>query len=154
MKTMMAALLLALAAPSPPPAPQNEAPKAFLERVYAEYVLDGLSSLQHVDELFSPELAARIRRDAELAGDEVGYLDGDPLCDCQEAEGLKPHIEEVREIEKGIVEARVFLDFGPERSRAVTLRLVLTPAGWRVADVATKEEPSLLRALEESNRQK
>jgi hypothetical protein len=33
----------------------------------------------------------------------------------------------------------------------VRFSLVRTPAGWRIADVLGGDEPSLLRALEDSN---
>jgi hypothetical protein len=145
MKMILAALMLAGAAP------QNETARAFLERVYADYVLDGLSSLQHVDELFAPGLAAQIRKDAELAGDEVGYLDGDPLCDCQDLGGVKPRIENVEARGSDGAEAKVVMDFGTRDVRTIMLRLEKTSGGWRVADVGTKDEPSLLETLRQSN---
>ena len=151
MKMLLAALILASAAPNAAVSPQNETAHAFVERVYADYVLDGLSSLQHVDELFAAGLAAQIRRDAELAGDEVGYLDGDPLCDCQDLSGVKPRIESVEPRGSDGAEARVVMDFGTRDVRTITLRLEKTPDGWRVADVGTKDEPSLLAALRRSN---
>ena len=150
MKMILAALMLASGAPNAA-APPNETAQAFLERVYADYVLDGLSSLQHVDELFAAALAAQIRRDAELAGDEVGYLDGDPLCDCQDLSGIKPRIESVEPRGSDGAEARVVMNFGTRDVRTITLRLEKTPGGWRVADVGTKDEPSLLEALRRSN---
>ena len=151
MRMFLAALMLASAAPYAAAAPPNETAQAFLERVYADYVLDGLSSLQHVDELFGPALAAQIRRDAELAGDEVGYLDGDPLCDCQDLSGVKPRIESVKPRGSDGAEAKVVMNFGTRDVRTITLRLEKTPGGWRVADVGTKDEPSLLEALRRAN---
>ncbi len=40
----------------------------------------------------------------------------------------------------------------PDR-RDIKLELVRTPSGWRVADIGTSDDPSLLRALEKSNRE-
>jgi hypothetical protein len=64
---------------------------------------------------------------------------------------MKPRIESVKASGDRAGEALVVMDPGTSNSREVTLRLVLTSDGWRVADVKTKEEPSLLEALRRSN---
>ena len=51
------------------------------------------------------------------------------------------------------VSARVSVHFtGTSESRDIRLKLVRTPLGWRIADVGTKSEPSLLKDLLEANR--
>ena len=44
------------------------------------------------ERVFAPPLLAAINEDARLANGEVGYLDGDPLCQCQDAAGLKARV--------------------------------------------------------------
>ena len=127
-----------------------ETARSFVERTFAGYARGDFNPLAHVDKYFSEPLASEIRLDS--AGGEVGYLDGDPLCNCQDVSGLKPRIESVRLHGKRSADARILLDFGTSDARTVSLRLVLTDRGWRVADVATRGEPSLLAALKRANR--
>jgi hypothetical protein len=70
---------------------------------------------------------------------------------AKDASGLKPRIERVQMHGTRAAEARILLDFGTPDARTVSIQLVQTKPGWRVADVATKGEPSLLRALRRSN---
>jgi hypothetical protein len=140
-------LLLALAAPC---AAKAETARAFVERIYAGYSHDDFNPLARPDRYFAAPLAREIRK--ESVGGEVGYLDGDPLCDCQDFSGMEPKIEHVKMRGSRAAEARILLDFGSPDARAVSLQLVSTKRGWRVADVATKDEPSLLAALRRANR--
>ena len=48
--------------------------------------------------------------------------------------------------------AEVILDYTDSTARRVRFSLVRTAAGWRIADVASGDEPSFLRAIEDSNR--
>jgi hypothetical protein len=49
--------------------------------------------------------------------------------------------------------ARVLVSFaGTSDTRDIRLKLARTPAGWRIADVGTKSEQSLLHDLLEANR--
>ena len=145
----LALLLAAVVAAAAPAGVQGQSARAFVERIYAGYAQDGFNPLEHIDRYFAPPIAKEIRDDS--AGGEVGYLDGDPLCDCQDFSGLKPRIESVR-ARGSAADARIVLDFGTGDARTVILHLVRTKGGWRVADVTTKEEPSLLAALRRSNR--
>lgn len=133
-----------------PAAAQAETARAFVDRIYAGYAREDFNPLNRLDAYFAPEIAAQIRKDS--AGGEVGYLDGDPLCDCQDYSGLKARVESVAMHGKQAADARILLDLGSADERSVELHLVLTEHGWRVADVGTKEEPSLLEALRRSNR--
>jgi hypothetical protein len=51
-------------------------------------------------------------------------------------------------------DARVHVDLGIGEARDLRLKLVLTAGGWRVADVGSADEPSLLGALQRSNRRR
>ena len=143
------ALLAATVAFAAPAGANPESARAFVERIYSGYAHEDFNPLLHIDRYFAAPLATEIRKDS--AGGEVGYLDGDPLCDCQDFLGIKPRVASVEMHGRGRADARIILDFGSADVRAVMLRLVLTRRGWRVADVTTNEEPSLLTALRRSN---
>jgi hypothetical protein len=153
---MILPLLLAAAAPAA--SPPGESPRAFLERLYAGYRRDDYSPLARPERVFAPALVAAIREDARLSRDEVGFMDADPLCDCQDAAGLHADIVSLKQAGPAVT-ARVAIRFGPppappDSRRALTLRLVRTAAGWRVADVASSNEPSLLADLQAFNRRR
>jgi len=101
---------------------------------------------------FAPELKAAIDEDSRLAHGEVGYLDGDPICQCQDSDGLKSKILRMRVQGADKAFAEVLLDYPDSTAAHVKFSLIKTSAGWRIADVASGDEPSLLRAIETSNR--
>lgn len=147
MSFVLAAALLAPALPA-------EAPRAFVERLYAGYRDPDFNPLAHPRRIFAPPLVAAIREDGRLSRGEVGYMDSDPLCQCQDAAGLRPTVGEVGRPDATAATVRVLIDFGGSDRRDLTLRLVGTRAGWRVADIATAEEPSLLESLNRFNRRR
>jgi hypothetical protein len=146
-------LLLLLAALASP-VQAAETPRAFVERLYAGYRDPDYSPLARPGRVFAPPLVAAIAEDARLSRGEVGYMDADPLCQCQDPGGLHPVIEEIRQPSPGRAMARLLLGFGPSDRRTLTLRLVRTRAGWRVDDIATADAPSLLGELQRFNRRR
>ena len=101
--------------------------------------------------VFSARLLGLIRRDAALAKGEVGALDGDPICDCQDASGLwleklttVNHAIAGQPIGKLIATVRLR---GPDGSRTLRLDLVAVDGRWRVDDVHTHDTPSLAAYL-------
>jgi hypothetical protein len=147
-------LSLALAAAFLAAAPAAETPRRFVERVYSGYRKADFDPLAAPERIFAPPLIAAIREDSRLSRDEVGYMDADPLCQCQDAAGLRPHVGEVRQPARSRATAHILLDFGGSDRRHLRLRLVRTPAGWRIRDVVTGDEPSLLAALRRFNRRR
>ena len=143
-------LALALVLVAGPGSAHAETARAFVDRAYRGYSGGDFNPLAHPDSYFSQPLANEIRLDS--ASGEVGYLDGDPLCDCQDITGVKPRVESVRMHGRRSADARITLDLGTADVRTISLHLILTDRGWRVADVATKDEPSLLAALRRANR--
>jgi hypothetical protein len=133
--------------------PQAQSPKAWVEHVYAEYRDNDFSPFKHADRYFSPHLLAAIREDERLAKGEVGYLDADPLCDCQDWAKLTARVRSLSQPTKSSAVAMLHVDYGTGETRDLKLKLVLTPKGWRVEDVGSKDEPSLLAALQKANRE-
>jgi hypothetical protein len=148
-------VILAALALTAAPASAAETPRHFVGRLYAGYRRQDYSPLARPASVFAPPLAAAIDEDRRLSGDEVGFLDGDPVCDCQDPAGLRARIAQLSPRGSAEATVRVTLRFGASgEGRILTLRLVRTAAGWRVADVATSDSPSLLEDLEAANRRR
>jgi Protein of unknown function (DUF3828) len=143
-------MLIFLAAAS---AAAAQTARAFVDRLYAQYSNENYSPFEHSERIFAPGLNAAIKEDERLAHGEVGFLDGDPICDCQDTGGMHSRVLSVA-VTGGNATAHVLLKWeGEKDSRDIQLRLVRTAAGWRVADVGTSDEPSLLKDLEKANRE-
>ena len=148
--------LLPLAASliTPAQAQAPESAEAFLRRIYAPYLVGDASVAptgKVVSTIFDAHLTALIRQDQRNAREEVGALDGDPLCDCQDFEAFEAFTVTIQPIDAGHAKARVGFRNG---TRSVSLRytLTLTPSGWRVSDIGSPDLPSLSAYLEKANR--
>lgn len=125
-----------------------QAPREFIEKVYSSYSEEGFNPLAEPGLYFSPELTAAIEKDS--SGGEVGYLDGDPLCDCQDYDRLSAKVVTILQPSARAATAHVHVDLGKEE-RDLQLRLVLTPLGWRISDILGPGHHSLLHELEKTN---
>ena len=141
------AALLAAAQPA-------ESPRAFVERIYAGYRDSEYSPFAAPERFFAAPLVAAMEEDSRLSYGEVGFLDGDPLCQCQDPSGLEAVVREIRQPARRTATVRILLRLNGSDERDVSLRLVRTAAGWRIADIAAPGEPSLLRDLQRSNRRR
>jgi hypothetical protein len=145
-------VLAALLAPTPQAA--AETPRGFVSRLYAAYRDPDYSPFTHPARVFAPPLVAALRENARLSSGEVGYLDADPLCQCQDPGGLRAAVAGVRQSAPGSAEVRVRIAFGGADSRDLRLTLVRLAGAWRIADIATADEPSFLAGLRAWNRRK
>lgn len=130
----------------------RDTPRAYIERLYASYRHADFSPFKHAERVFAPRLLAAINEDSRLAHGEVGYLDGDPVCQCQDTSGMHPSITSVTQSGPDRATVRVSIRWDRDKTRPATFRLVRTLGGWRVADVLTADDPSLLNSLEAANR--
>jgi hypothetical protein len=142
---IVTALLAAAAQPM-------ETPRQFVQKLYANYRDPNFSPFTHPDRVFAPKLLAAINEDSKLAQGEVGYLDGDPICQCQDTSGMRPSITNVTQQATDKATVRVSIGWPHDKPRPVSFSLVRTKSGWRIADTSSADEPSLLAALETSNR--
>jgi Protein of unknown function (DUF3828) len=129
-----------------------ETPQGYIERLYAAYRNANFNPLAHPQLYFTPRLVAALDEDARLANGEVGYVDGDPVCQCQDPEGLHATVTRVTQKTPSKAEVRVSIGFTGYVAWPATFILLLTGAGWRIDDVSSADEPSLLRSIEDSNR--
>lgn len=66
---------------------------------------------------------------------EIGIVDGDPFCDCQDWADIKVDAVRIKTVSKTRVDAIViFYDVGRMRKK-ISYRLVYTDDGWRVDDM-------------------
>jgi hypothetical protein len=156
-KTRWCAVLAAAIAPLSVQAQGVDAARAFTLHLYEAYRTGAPDYLgRDARRTFAPKLLALIVRDrATTPSGDVGILDGDPICDCQDAGGVRATHVTISAAGPGRARARVTLRF-PSETRDMTLDLVATRGAtqgagwgeWRVADVHTRETPSLVRLLE------
>ena len=133
----------------------SSGPRAFLEALYRHYPTadtpDGFDSTgADARRVFTPALVALIARDRADAGGEVGDLDGDPLCDCQDDGGLTVELGPVSRIGPASARAVVVLTFTaatPPDIRRLIVKLALTKAGWRIADIESPGQTALRARL-------
>jgi hypothetical protein len=95
----------------------------------------------------TPRLRAAVQKD--MAGSEVNVLDYDPICQCQDNDGLTMRIVSLRENSKT---ALATIESGTGHSaQQISLRLINTRSGWRLADIGSSTIPSLMNALTRSS---
>jgi hypothetical protein len=115
---------------------QGTTAEAFLRAIYAPYLQADFKGQPYwqVSRFFAPELAQTIEadmREAKRRG-EVPKLDGDPFLDAQDWEIKDLEIAVKTEGPKATGEVS-FNNLG--KTTKITLDLVQTHAGWRIADI-------------------
>jgi hypothetical protein len=121
-------------------AAESASPEAFLNAIYRSYLGKDskgipLDKPATVRRYFAPPLASAILKDQATAAKrkEVGTLDGDPFIDAQDWEIANLKVE-VKNIDAGHATGTVtFINTG--KPATMTLNLVKTTAGWRIADI-------------------
>jgi hypothetical protein len=124
-----------------------QAARTFVQQLYAAYHGDGPDYLgRQRAQVFSPRMIALLRRDARLTpkGD-VGALDGDPICDCQDFDirGVEVKVSSTGE-HKATADVR-FQNF--QARQAVRIDLVESAGKWRIDDIHSKSIPDLATFL-------
>jgi hypothetical protein len=103
---------------------------------------------KHPLQVYSPSLYRLVRHDQLRAGPgNVGNLDYDPICVCQDNGGMKLASLQVIKTGATTATASVTLTFPEPLTLHAKLLLLWTLAGWRVDDVQTHDTPSLRTLL-------
>ena len=135
--------------------PDADAAKAFLDGLYVHYKSNSTSSKwapmdTNVREVFDADLAKLLAADTKALKGEVGDIDSDWLCDCQDWGSLTAAVTitsasptEAKAV--ATMKDSQVSDDGVQRRD--TFDLVKTPAGWRIHDMGTRDEPSLRDVL-------
>ena len=150
MRRVAIAIGIALLA-SPAAGQDPGAAKAFVAGLYAAYGKPpGPDYLgRQAKDVFSPALLDLMRREAaHTPKGEVGALDGDPICNCQDYEIRDVSVSVTM---AGATSATAIVNFrNLGQAEAIGLDLVWAKGGWRVDDVHAKEMLSLVKLLEGS----
>jgi Protein of unknown function (DUF3828) len=128
--------------------------RAFVRGLYAQYghpkASDGPNILgPGAARIFSPQLLQLIRKsDRETPKGDVGVLDFDPVCSCQDPDGLGLAPLDVKAGEGGAAVAVAMLHY-PDSAEDIRVELSLKwfPSGWRIDEISTKDVPSLRKLL-------
>ena len=134
------------------PVQAADTPSAFVARLYAAYRDEDYSPFRHPGRVFAPPFVAALAEDSRLFRGEVGFIDADPLCQCQDYSAMQAELGGASQVSARQAEVPVRLRFGTADIRDIRLKLNRTSAGWRVADIAAGDSPSFLRDLQASNR--
>ena len=124
----------------------------FVRGLYGAYHGKGPDYLgRQAPATFSPGLLRLIRQAAaQTPAGEVGALDGDPICDCQDF-GVSRLAVTVSEVAGGRAQATArFRNLGDPRT--VRLDLAAIRGHWRVDDIHTTDTPSYAAYLRQSLR--
>lgn len=155
MRFVLALLASLLALPALAAEPSGA--RAFVEGLYAQY--DGAVEPDPDNRrflgLFAPELRALLAEDyrRSAAANEVGAMDFDPFCACQDVEGMTHAVQSVDATAEGAAVAVENRWLFPDSDTRVRLVYRLQPApggGWAIADIAMPEMPSLRGYLQEA----
>jgi hypothetical protein len=131
----------------------REGATEFIESVFASYRDDQPWPIDdtRLDAVWSPRMAALIRRDRELADGELPWLDADPICNCQDFENIE--VLDARadwNAETRVVVTVRFVNTGQQRTG--TFLLLGNPVrGWLIDDVLNPDGPGLAENLAASN---
>jgi len=125
-----------------------EAPHLLVDRVIA-YEMSGNADMR--SRTFGPFLTPRLRAaiQQDMQGEEVAVLDYDPICQCQDYDGLKMRLRSLGKAGSHVI--AIVQISGSERQQ-VNLHLAPTSYGWRINDISTATRPSLLRLLSSAKR--
>jgi hypothetical protein len=152
----LALALLPVAPPISLNAQDAESAEAFLEATYRQYGHDGKGPdlWGPKAEIFHSSLLRLIRADEKAnQPDQAGALDGDPICSCQDWDGIYDLKIDVKPPTGRRTQASVgFYPSSPQQRTARDLRnltftLAAEPGQWRIYDILDRSDPSHPGAL-------
>jgi Protein of unknown function (DUF3828) len=128
--------------------------RAFVRGLYVQYghpkASDGPNVLgPGAAKIFSPQLLQLIRKsDKDTPKGDVGVLDFDPVCSCQDPDGLRLASLDMKPGVAGTAIAVAMLHY-PDSAEDIRVELSLKwfANGWRIDEIGTKDVPSLRKLL-------
>jgi hypothetical protein len=122
--------------------------KHFLESAYRRYNNHG-SGLDFTGpvgkQYFHSSLIALIRADEKAAGpDMAGALDGDPLCGCQDWDGIYDLRIAIHPQDSAHAQADVSFSLfksDPQSRRSLVIDLIAVDTMWRIYNITDKSDP-------------
>jgi hypothetical protein len=147
LNVFLASALCAAALASGPASAQEigdtSTPEGFVREVYRPYERRGAPkdfATRDGVSILSPRFRALVLKDRAQAGGEIGIIDGDPICQCQDVVKFR-----VTEVNVGGDSKNALVDVafrnGSDRGK-VKLSLLYTDYGWLIDDITTRDMPS------------
>jgi Protein of unknown function (DUF3828) len=133
--------------------------KAFVESLYSHYPSnpDTRSAFdptgKNAGQVFDPGMVAAFREDRRLAHGEVGFVDSDPLCQCQDDTGMKATVGSVTATGPNAADVVVNLVYPNDPAIALTLHLVPVNGAWRIYDLSAGDVKSYRADLIKANKE-
>jgi hypothetical protein len=128
---------------------QAQTAEDFLRNVYAPYESGNAPNPtgSAAPAMFEPGFLALIQRDRQLANGEVGLIDHDPICACQDYDALTGITVSVERAEIDRAAAKVSF-INASQPVTVGFQLVTVGGQWRIYDIEETGLPSLRNFLE------
>lgn len=123
----------------------------FVNKVYSNYNnKDSIFNFKgpEAEKIFCPELLKLIQLDKKLAQGEVGYLEEDPLCQCQDDGGLIVKSIIIKELSCDTI-AQVELNF-PVKLVKIHLKIKKINERWCIEDISSEGSASIYKFLFEN----
>ena len=132
-------------AANPMPFNNTGSAEAFIRDLYAHYGHGEKSSPQLLDRdagtLAGPELLALTKRDHELVPNEIGAYDSDPICSCQDTDGMVLKDVRVTQETRTNAKAEVTLNFTSDKSsKVLDFALTRIDGQWRIENILDKTD--------------
>lgn len=150
---LLAAFLVLLLSCWPSFAIETADPVSMSREIFALYGKDGSGFDLNGSEaarVLAPELLALLRGDRKAGAGEVGTLDFDPFCGCQDFDITSVKAARTRSEGQKAQVSVAFRNFGKAETTLVSL--VRTEGGWRVSDLRQKRGQSLVALLRRAGR--
>jgi hypothetical protein len=129
--------------------PSAASAEKFVRGLYAKYApKDTPTPFVYPDAktIADPAMLALLKIDHDKSGGEVGAMDSDPVCDCQDWDKLT--ITSLHVTPQGHDAASVDVAFTNAGAKEnIHFALVWIKNGWRIHDIGTKDQPSLVTYL-------
>ena len=151
MRKLAIALALILAGISAAQAvdPTAASAEQFLRGLYAKYTHNGKPTpfvYPDAKTIADADMMALLKHDRDKSNGEVGAMDSDPICRCQDWEAIKVKSLTVTMQSASAANADVTIsDLGDVQK--IHYALIWTKDGWRIHDIGAKDEPSLVTYL-------
>lgn len=136
------------------PAAAATAPDAWLKTLYARYADEDFNLFEKPEQWFDPALLAAMKENDDLTpDDEVGAVDHDPVCQCQDFSGMQSRVAGAQFDSATTATGMVDLWWGTADQRRITIELWLVKGDWRIHDIRGADGYSFLAYVQEANRE-
>jgi hypothetical protein len=128
--------------------------KAFLVGLYAHYQTNKNNNFNMFDTnssaVFDPDTLALLRADTKALKGDLGEIDGDWLCDCQDFTSIQATVNVTSATPTTAEATADFHDtVDPRPSERDTFDLVKVNGAWRIHDMSTPGQPPLRKTLQD-----